>query len=104
MVGNSKNTYNLEAYYDNDTFSTRIAYTYRSSFLAGLNSSFAQHEDGVGNLALSAEYKVNQQFTLTFDALNLNNPTLKYYGENRNQPEALYTNGRQFYAGVRFSL
>ena len=104
MVGNSKNTYNLEAYYDNDTFSTRIAYTYRSSFLAGLNSSFAQHEDGVGNLALSAEYKVNQQLTLTFDALNLNNPTLKYYGENRNQPEALYTNGRQFYAGVRFSL
>ena len=104
MVGNSKNTYNLEAYYDNDTFSTRIAYTYRSSFLAGLNSSFAQHEDGVGNLALSAEYKINQQLTLTFDALNLNNPTLKYYGENRSQPEALYSNGRQFYAGVRFSL
>ena len=96
MVGNSKNTYNLEGYYDDDTFSARLAYTYRSSFLAGLNSSFAQHEDGVGNLALSAVYKVNQNFTLTFDALNLNNPTLKYYGENKNQLEALYTSGRQF--------
>jgi iron complex outermembrane receptor protein len=104
MVGNSKNTYNLEAYYDDDTFSTRIAYTYRSAFLAGLNSSFAQHEDGVGDLALSAEYKVNKHVTLTFDALNLNNPTLKYYGENRGQLEALYTSGRQFYLGARFSL
>ena len=50
MVGNSKNTYNVEAYYDDDTFSTRLAYTYRSAFLAGLNSSFAQHEDAVGTL------------------------------------------------------
>ncbi len=104
MVGNSKNTYNLEAYYDDDTFSTRLAYTYRSSFLAGLNSSFAQHEAGVGTLALSAEYKLNKLLTFTFDALNLNNPTLKYYGENKSQMEALYTSGRQYYAGVRFSL
>jgi iron complex outermembrane receptor protein len=104
MVGNSKNTYNLEAYYDNDVFSTRLAYTYRSSFLAGLNSSFAQHEDGVGTLAASAEYKFNKTLTFTFDALNLNNPTLKYYGENKSQMEALYTSGRQFYLGVRLSM
>ena len=104
MVGNSKNTYNIEAYYDDDTFSTRLAYTYRSSFLAGLNSSFAQHEDGVGTLAMSAEYKLNKLLTFTFDALNLNNPTLKYYGENKSQMEALYSSGRQFYLGVRLSL
>ena len=104
MVGNSKNTYNIEAYYDDDTFSTRLAYTYRSAFLAGLNSSFAQHEDAVGTLAMSAEYKLNKTLTFTFDALNLNNPTLKYYGENKSQMEALYTSGRQFYLGVRMSL
>ena len=104
MVGNSKNTYNIEAYYDDDTFSTRLAYTYRSSFLAGLNSSFAQHEDAVGTLAMSAEYKWNKTLTFTFDALNLNNPTLKYYGENKSQMEALYSSGRQFYVGVRLSL
>jgi iron complex outermembrane receptor protein len=104
MVGNSKHTYNLEAYYDNDIFSTRLAYTYRSAFLAGLNSSFAQHEDAVGTLAASVEYKLNKNLTLTLDALNLNNPTLKYYGENKSQMEALYASGRQFYLGVRMSL
>ncbi len=104
MVGNSKNTCNLEAYFDNDVLSARLAYTYRSSFLAGLNSSFAQHEDGVGELAASMAYKFSKNLTFTFDALNLNNPTLKYYGENRSQMEALYTSGRQFYLGVRVSL
>ena len=104
MVGNSKNTYNLEGYYDDDTFSARLAYTYRSSFLAGLNSSFAQHEDGSGDLAASINYKWNKNLTFTFDALNLNNPTLKYYGENKSQMEALYSSGRQYYLGVRLSL
>jgi len=104
VVGNSKRTYNLEAYYENDRFSARGAYTYRSSYLVGLDRSFAQHMDGVGNLAASLNYRINDMFTLTFDALNLNNPVLKYYGENKDQPRALYSNGRQFYFGVRMQL
>jgi len=104
MVGNSKNTWNLEAYYDDDTFSARLAYTYRSAFLAGLNSSFAQHEDATGDLAASVNWRFNRNVTFTFDALNLNNPTLKYYGQNKSQMEALYSSGRQFYLGVRLSL
>jgi len=47
---------------------------------------------------------VNNNLTLTFDALNLNNPTLKYYGANTDQPRAFYKNGRQFYAGVRIKF
>jgi iron complex outermembrane receptor protein len=85
-------------------FNARLAYTYRSSFLAGLNSSFAQHEDGVGNLSATLDYKFTKNLTFTFEALNLNNPTLKYYGENKSQMEALYSSGRQFYLGARMSL
>jgi iron complex outermembrane receptor protein len=104
VVGNSKNTYNLEGYYENDSFSARLAYTYRSSFLVGLDRSFAQYMDGTGNLAGSINYKINEHFSLTFDALNLNNATLKYYGENKDQPRALYSNGRQYYFGVRAKI
>jgi iron complex outermembrane receptor protein len=42
--------------------------------------------------------------TLTFDVLNLNNPTLKYYGANTDQPRAFYKNGRQYYAGVQLTF
>ena len=104
LVGASKTTYNLEGYYENHSFSARLAYTYRSEYLVGLNSSYAQHEDSVGNLDGSLNYKVTDNISLTFDALNLTNAVLKYYGVNKSQPEAFYTNGRQYYAGVRVSL
>jgi iron complex outermembrane receptor protein len=104
MVGNSQHTYNLVAFYDDDIFSARLAYTYRSAFLAGLNNASIQHMDAEGDLAASASWKVNDHLTFTFDALNLNNPTLKYYGTDRNQPLSSYSNGRQFYLGMRMSL
>ena len=104
MVGNSKNTYNVVAFYDDGTFNARLAYTYRSSFLAGLNNASIQHMDNEGDLAASVNWKLNEHLSLTFDALNLNNPKLKYYGADRSQPLSSYSNGRQFYLGVRLSL
>ena len=104
LVGSSKQTYNLEAYYENDSFSARMAYTYRSDYLVGLDRATSQHEAGSGNLAASVNYKINDRISLQFDALNLNNPVLKYYGDNKDQPRAFYTNGRQFFFGVRAAL
>ncbi|MEP6503939.1 MAG: TonB-dependent receptor [Betaproteobacteria bacterium] len=104
MVGNSKNTYNVVAFYDDGTFNARLAYTYRSSFLAGLNNASIQHMDNDGDLAASVNWKLNEHLSFTFDALNLNNPKLKYYGTDRSQPLSTYSNGRQFYLGVRMSL
>ena len=104
VVGSSRGTYNLEGYYEDERLSARLAYTYRSSFLAGLFSSSPQYVHGVGNLAASLNYKINERYSLTFDVLNLNNPVLKYYGANQDQPTALYANGRQYYFGLRAKL
>lgn len=104
MVGSSRHTYNLEGYFENERWNARLAYTHRSDYLVGLDRSYAQHAAGVGNLAASLNYKLSEQLSLQFDALNLNNPTLKYYGENRDQPRAFYSNGRQFFLGIRASL
>jgi iron complex outermembrane receptor protein len=35
---------------------------------------------------------------------NLNNPTLKYYALNEDQPRAFYKNGTQYYLSVRFKM
>ena len=40
--------------------------------------------------------KVNEFLTLTLDGQNLNNPKLKYYALNTDQPCSIYQNGRQF--------
>jgi iron complex outermembrane receptor protein len=104
VVGNSKNTYNVETYYEDDRFSARLAYTYRSAFSGGLYNSFPQVMAGTGNLAASLNYKISENLSLTFDALNLNNAVLRYYGMNKDQPIASYSNGRQYYFGVRGKL
>jgi iron complex outermembrane receptor protein len=104
LVGASKDTYNVIGYYENYGFSARLAYTFRSAFFVGLDRSTAEFQDDTGTLAASLNYELTKNFTLTFDALNLNNPTLKYYGANTDQPRAFYKNGRQYYAGVRISF
>jgi iron complex outermembrane recepter protein len=103
LVGSSKNTANAELYYEAHGFSVRAAYTYRSSFLVGLANVTSQYQAGVGTLAASLNYKVFDNLTLTFDGLNLNNPVLKYYS-NPQQPQAFYSNGRQYYLGARLSF
>jgi iron complex outermembrane recepter protein len=104
LVGASKNTYNVVGYYENYGFSARLAYTFRSAFFVGLDRATPEYQDDTGTLAASLGYELNKNFTLTFDALNLNNPTLKYYGANTDQPRAFYKNGRQYYAGVRIKF
>ena len=101
LVGASKNTYNVSAYYEDHGFGARLAYTYRSAFFVGLDRSTPQYQDDTGTLAASLSYTLNPNISFTFDALNLNDPILKYYGANRDQPRAFYANGRQFYFAVR---
>jgi iron complex outermembrane receptor protein len=104
LVGASKNTYNVSAYYENRGFGARLAYTYRSAFFVGLDRSTPQYQDDTGTLAASLSYDVTKNLSLNFDALNLNDPVLKMYGANKDQPRAFYANGRQYYFTVRMKL
>jgi iron complex outermembrane receptor protein len=104
LVGASKNTYNITGYYENYGFSARLAYTYRSNFFVGLDRSTPEFQDDTGTLAASLGYQINKRFAVYFDALNINNPTLKYYAANTDQPRAFYKNGRQYYISLRVAL
>ncbi len=104
LVGASKNTYNLGAYYEDHGFGARVNYTYRSAFFVGLDRSTPQYQDDTGTLAASLSYNITKNISLNLDALNLNDPVLKYYGANKDQPRAFYANGRQYYFTVRIRL
>jgi iron complex outermembrane receptor protein len=104
LVGASKNTYNLSGYYEDHGFGARLAYTFRSAFFVGLDRSTPQYQDDTGTLSASLSYTINKNISINFDGLNLNDPVLKYYGANKDQPRAFYANGRQYYFGVRIKL
>ena len=104
LQGTSENTYNVSGYFENERFNARLSYTYRSSFFAGVSRTDTYFQSGLGNLALSLGYKINDWASLSFDAMNLNNPKIKYYTNVEgigNQPYAFYVNGRQYYLNLR---
>jgi len=101
LVGTSKNTYSASGYFENQRFSARVSYTYRSAFFSGLDRNSAFSQDDIGSLAASLVYTLNDTFSFSLDGQNLNNPTLKYYSLNKDQPRAFYKNGAQYYFTVR---
>ncbi|HEY5809376.1 MAG TPA: TonB-dependent receptor [Povalibacter sp.] len=101
LIGTSKNTYNLGAYFENERFNARASYTFRSHFYSGLDRSTAFSQDDVDNLSMSLGMKVTDSWSVSLDALNLNNPTLRYYALNQDQPRSIYQSGRQYYLNIR---
>jgi iron complex outermembrane receptor protein len=104
LVGTSKNTYNVQGYFENKMFSARVAYTYRSAFFSGLDRNTAFSQEATGTLSASFVYNINEMFSLQLDGQNLNNPVLKYSALNDDQPRAFYRNGAQYYLTARFKM
>jgi iron complex outermembrane receptor protein len=103
LLGTSKNTYNVGAYFENDMFGARVSYTRRSSFLIGLSGANPYYQDNFGTLSASLSYKATDWLSFSLDALNLNNPTIKYY-QSTSIPTSFYENGRQYYLNAHIKF
>jgi iron complex outermembrane receptor protein len=106
VFGTSRDTYNVSGYFENDKFNVRLSYTYRSQYYAGVSRTDDFYQDSIGNLAASVGYTVSDRMSISLDALNLNDPTLKYSSMVGDQmlPYAFYNNGRQYYLNLRFKF
>jgi iron complex outermembrane receptor protein len=107
LQGTSKKTANVSGYFENDKFNARVSYTYRSQFFAGVSRADNYYQQGIGNLAFSAGYAITDYMSVSFDAMNLNRPVLKYFIKGDaygSQPYAFYDNGRQYYVNLRFKF
>ena len=57
LVGTSKDTYNVGAYFENEKFSARATYSYRTAFLIGLSGANPYYQDDFGTVSLALNYK-----------------------------------------------
>lgn len=74
LPGLSKHSYNLIGFYEDDTFSLRAAYIYRSSYLLGQGgaaSGGSSYSDGRGQLDVSGQVNLTKNVRLTVEAINL---------------------------------
>ena len=104
VVGDSKYTYNIGGYFQRGPVSANLDYSYRSHYLVGLDRSSLENEADWRNLDAALTYTVTRQFSMSFNALNLTNETIKYYAANLSQPRSFYTNGRQFYLTANYKF
>jgi len=104
LVGASKLTYNVSGFYENDLFSARLGWNHRSKFYSGLDRQTAFSQAAVGDLTASLNFNITKEIAVHFDARNLNNPKLKYYALNSDQPRAIYSNGRQYYLTASYEF
>jgi TonB-dependent receptor len=107
----SKNSYSLQAMYEDRILSARLAYTYRSDhvlFGVGANPIENRNIRGYGMLSAAVNYKLNEQLTLSFNANNLTDvspsrdlgePGLKSGLEYQH-----FANGRVFTLGLRYTF
>jgi TonB-dependent receptor len=82
--GASKHNFNGTLYYQQGPFEARVAYLYRSNYLAalatglGLNS-LPTHTQGYGQLDASATYEIGNHFDVTLTATNITKQARRDY-------------------------
>ncbi|MGK6354509.1 TonB-dependent receptor [Sphingomonas sp. DT-207] len=74
LPGLSQDSYTLIGYYEDDTFSVRAAYTYRSEYMnsvGGAASGGNNYVSGRGQLDASAQINLTKNLRLTVEGINL---------------------------------
>jgi TonB-dependent receptor len=105
LQGLSKHSYNLVGLYEKGPVSLRVAYNWRSKFIAGIGgggSGFQPDTNaGGGFLDASASYDVGDNLTLFVDGANLlRTRTFTYFGAPT-RPHGIAVTDRRFGFGAR---
>ncbi|WP_374357910.1 TonB-dependent receptor [Pseudoduganella danionis] len=101
LYGTSKNSYNVGAFYEDDRFSARIAYSHRSVYKLGNRGGADYFQSPNGSLNIALNYTLNKNVMFTVEAQNLNDPLMTVYKTDTTQIAGVYKNGKTVYGGLR---
>ncbi|MEO6078939.1 MAG: TonB-dependent receptor [Steroidobacteraceae bacterium] len=105
----SPHSVNATLYYEDKKFSARVSASYRDEYIVTLPFK-AEVPDAYGsyatlNVDMSASYQLTPNVKFTFDALNLTDQAAdQWSGQVRRSQRVYSKTGRQFFAGVSFTL
>ena len=101
---------NFQGFYEKDGLSIKITYAWRDSYLIGVGQAQGsadappQYAKAYGQWDMSVNYDVNENVTVFFDGINLNNATEEGYG--RYEEQFLFANqyGPRYSIGARYTF
>jgi iron complex outermembrane receptor protein len=102
----SKNSYNVGVFYENDLYSARVNYNYRSEYFLAAAEIGDQFRDEQAQMDAQFSYNLTENITLKLEALNLTNEIWENYYERNTDGLRLggtqSANGRRFFVGANF--
>ncbi|GIU09867.1 TonB-dependent receptor [Shewanella sp. c952] len=108
LPNTSKNSYNLGAYYEDDLFSARVNYNYRSEYFLAKTEIGNQYRDEQQQVDAQLSWNATENITISFEALNITNEIWENYYERDSDGARLggtqSSNGRRYYLGASFRL
>lgn len=105
VMGDSRFTGNLGAYWQYGPISSNLSYSYRSHYYVATQETVQEWEDNWHNVNAQVSYDLWHSLDLTFTAENITNTELKYYTNgNTAIPFAMYNNGRTFYLTAMYKF
>jgi TonB-dependent receptor len=108
LVGLSNNAYSATLYYEKGRFSARLSQTWRDDYLTvvpGRNNNDIEGAKGTRHVDFSASWNLSDQFSLTFEGINLTNEVSDLFVDSVGDRASVYhETGRQYLAGVRYKF
>lgn len=91
---------NFIGFYDKNGLQARLAYNWRDDFL----NSYAGYTEAYGQLDASISYDINDNLTVSMEALNLTDEDTRTYVRNTGMTSSYTETGARYNVGVRYSF
>jgi TonB-dependent receptor len=101
------NSGNLVGFYEDNTYSARVAYNWRGKYLSGRHDGREQNPIYVapyGQVDVSLGYKFNEKLSMQLEAINLTDEYTRSYERNERILFAATQTGRRFMVGARYKF
>ena len=100
LPGNSEHQMNASFYYENDVFSTRLSYNYRSESYGSVISGSQQVTDNYDQWDLTMNYAATENIEIFATGVNLTNEIISIATKD-GVPVGFYENGARYTLGAR---
>ena len=107
---NSKNQVNVSPFFENDYFSARLTYAWRSKYYTQVDRGNYLVTDDYDSLDASLNFRINDNLSIGLDGMNLLDSEYRSYAEvpgvanTEMLVRGLYKTGRRYMASLRFQF
>lgn len=101
LPANSRDTFNVAGYYEDNGLSARLAYNYRSHYYTGTNrNGLDKFQDGYGQIDANFSYDVTENVSVVLQMLNLTDEEQGSYWGSDSRTGDINQYGRRYYMGL----